>query len=114
MTHDDDEMHDDEINDDEINDDELDRKAILLLLPLQTHIDMVALTLDNLEMKLAYIKETKTALSGEDSERLMRLSARLVERREGIECALKYHSSLRGAVRNGSCDVRTKRSSGSF
>ena len=86
MTHDDDEMHDEEF----------DRKAILLMLPLQTHIDMVALTLDNLEKKIAYIKETNTMLSGEDIERLMRLSARLMERREGIECALKYHSSLRG------------------
>ena len=75
MTHDDDEM----------NDEEFDRKAILLMLPLQTHIDMVTLTLDNLELKLAYIKETKTALSGEDSERLTRLSARLMEKRERIE-----------------------------
>ena len=91
MTHDDDEMHDDEINDDE-----MDRKAILLLLPLQTHIDMVALTLDNLEKKLAYVKETKTALSDEDLERLMRLSARLTEKRERIERALNAQPSLRG------------------
>ena len=86
MTHDNNQM----------DDEEFDRKAILLMLPLQTHIDMVALTLDNLEKKIAYIKETNTMLSGEDIERLMRLSARLMERREGIECALKYHSSLRG------------------
>ena len=91
MTHDDDEMHDDEMHDDE-----MDRKAILLMLPLQTHIDMVALTLDNLEKKLAYIKETKTALSGEDSEKLTRLSARLMEKRERIERALNAQPSLRG------------------
>ena len=86
MTHDDDEMHDEEF----------DRKAILLMLPLQTHIDMVALTLDNLEKKLAYVKETKTALSDEDLERLMRLSARLTEKRERIERALNAQPSLRG------------------
>ena len=78
------------------DDEEFDRKAILLLLPLQTHIDMVALTLDNLELKLTYIKETKTALSGEDSEKLTRLSARLMEKRERIERALNAQPSLRG------------------
>jgi hypothetical protein len=83
-------------DDDEMNDEEFDRKAILLMLPLQTHIDMVALTLDNLEKKLAYVKETKTALSDEDLERLMRLSARLTEKRERIERALNAQPSLRG------------------
>lgn len=64
------------------------RKAALLSLPLQTHVDMVTLTLDNLEMKLGAIgalNETQYEMSVADVELLLRLSERLLQQRERIE-----------------------------
>jgi len=74
------------------------RKALLALLPLKTHVDMVTLTLDNLEMKLGALDafgETQDEMSAENVELLRRLSERLMMQRERIDIALKSHSSLR-------------------
>lgn len=56
-------------------------KAALLKLPLKTHVDMVTLTLDNLDVKLSTMSEAQDAMSVEDVEMLRHLSMRLMQQR---------------------------------
>jgi hypothetical protein len=63
-------------------------KALLVQLPLKTHIDMVMLTLDNLEMKLAYLSEKQNETSVDEFQLLTRLSERLTHQKTRIEKAI--------------------------
>ena len=106
-----------QLNKGQLEIDPSDRKAALLKLPLKTHIDMVTLTLDNLDLKLSAMREAndersethdqmievndamnaakQSALNAQDFELLKRLSERLMAQRVRIDDALQNQSSLR-------------------